>query len=48
VTVAALIRALPRGALAPSRDPVAGLAGRLADLRARLLEQAEGASGQRV
>jgi DNA-binding transcriptional MerR regulator len=42
VTFAALIRALPRGALKPSRAPVAALAGRLAAVRARLVERADG------
>jgi DNA-binding transcriptional MerR regulator len=41
-TVAALIRALPRGAMASSRPAVAALAGRLAALRARMVERAEG------
>jgi DNA-binding transcriptional MerR regulator len=42
VTVAALIRALPRGALTSSRPAVAALAGRLTALRARMVERAEG------
>jgi DNA-binding transcriptional MerR regulator len=42
VTVATLIRALPRGALTPSRPAVAALAGRLAAVRARMVERAEG------
>jgi DNA-binding transcriptional MerR regulator len=42
VTVAALIRALPRGALTPSRAPVTALARRLASLRSRMAERAEG------
>jgi DNA-binding transcriptional MerR regulator len=48
VTVAALIRALPRGAMTPSRVPVAALAGRLAALRAQMVERAEGGPGPRV
>jgi DNA-binding transcriptional MerR regulator len=48
VTVAALIRALPRGAMKPSCVPVAALAGRLATLRAQLVERAEGGPGPRV
>jgi DNA-binding transcriptional MerR regulator len=43
VTVAALIRALPRGALMPSRASVAALAGQLAALRTTMAERAEGA-----
>jgi DNA-binding transcriptional MerR regulator len=46
VTVAALIRALPRGALKPARAPVTALAGRLATLRARMVEHAEGGTGR--
>jgi DNA-binding transcriptional MerR regulator len=45
VTVATLIRRLPRAALAPSRAPVEGLARRLAALRARMAERAEGGPG---
>lgn len=41
-TVAALIRALPRGALLPSRTAVTALAARLTALRARMAERAEG------
>jgi len=41
-TVAALIRALPRGALLPSRAAVTALAARLTALRARMAERAEG------
>ena len=48
VTVAALIRALRRGALTASRDPVTTLAGRLADLRTRMLEHANGGPGPRT
>jgi DNA-binding transcriptional MerR regulator len=43
VTVAALIRGLPKGALTPSRAAVAALARRLAALRATMAERAEGA-----
>ena len=43
VTLAAQIRALPRGALTPLRVPVALLAGRLAALRLQLAERAAGA-----
>ena len=46
-TLAALIRALPHGALKPSRAPVAGLARRLAALRGRMAECAEGGPGPR-
>jgi DNA-binding transcriptional MerR regulator len=42
VTVAALIRALPRDALASSRPALSALVGRLAVVRARMLERAEG------
>jgi DNA-binding transcriptional MerR regulator len=45
VTTAALIRALPRGALKPARTPVSALAGRLATLRTRMVERLEGGPG---
>jgi DNA-binding transcriptional MerR regulator len=48
VTFAALIRALPAGALAASRDPVTALVGRLSILRARMLEHADGGPGRQI
>jgi len=48
VTVAALIRALPRGALKAQRTPVSALAGRLASLRTQMVERLEGGPGPRA
>lgn len=47
VTLAALIRALPRGALVPVRTPVSALAGRLSTLRTQMVERLESAPGLR-
>lgn len=48
VTMAAMIRALPRGALKPSRTPVSALASRLATLRTQMVERLEGGPGPRA
>jgi DNA-binding transcriptional MerR regulator len=48
VTMAAMIRALPRGALKPHRTSVSALASRLATLRTQMVERLEGGPGPRA
>ena len=46
--MAAMIRALPRGALKPTQTPVSALASRLATLRSQMVERLEGGPGPKA